>query len=205
MAEHVENSFIYALIWTFGGALTGHNKPAFEKWIKTTFSKALSSIDNSIWNYKLCQFQFESCQDSSGGVYQPDFIYTARTAALSEFVKLLLSNGVHILVDGVCGSGKTAFLMNTIKEYIHDSITGASPIYSMIHMYLNQESSPDTVWSQLQERIMWHSGTTYVPSGCEKLIALLDDLHQSQVNQTIVYILVSVKLYKCLHCTILYM
>ena len=78
-------------------------------------------------------------------------------------------------------------------------------MYSMIHMYLNQESTPDTVWSQLQERIMWHSGTTYVPSDCEKLIALLDDLHQSQVNQTIVYIIVSVKLYKCLSCTILYM
>lgn len=82
-----------------------------------------------------------------------------------------------MILDGPCGSGKTEFLLDTINQQ-HN---GNESVYSLMHVYMNHLSDPNTMWKQLQECLKWHSGITYLPHQCDKLIALLDDLHLSQV------------------------
>ena len=177
--DAINNSFIYTLIWTIGSALNEHNKTVFQKWMRNNFSDSLNSLDDELWHYKLTSsYQFETCQIKN----QLPYIHSIRTMALVEYIKFLYTNNVHIILDGPCGSGKTEILLDAINSSLHQH-SGSDTAYSLMHVYLNQASNPDTIWKQLQENLKWHSGITYLPYQCDKLIALLDDIHLiSQVS-----------------------
>ena len=173
--DAIECCFTYALIWSFGGALNEKNKEIFEKWMRNIFNNTQCMDKGSLWEYKLSTgpgFRFQYCQNRFRSHNGSLYVYTSRTAALAEVVKLLLKNEVSVLFDGHCGSGKTSFLLNTLN----DDVTG------LLHMYIDQHSTTRSVWNQLSENLTWHSGNTYVPSGTETLITLVDDLHLLKVH-----------------------
>ena len=89
-----------------------------------------------------------------------------------------MNRGVPIILDGPAGSGKTSFLLNVLKSYYNSG----SPDTSWLHLYMDRETSSARLWGQLKERIKWHSGTSYIPAGCQYLICFIDDLHLTQVS-----------------------
>jgi dynein heavy chain len=176
-ADIVTNSFVYTLIWTFGSCLNKRNREFFDNWMRGTFPDILNSLTGYLWHYKLSSsFQFELCHAKVDSSY----VFTSRTAAASEFVKLLFTKNAHLMLDGPCGSGKTQFLLSTVNSCLQQFSNDA--VYSLMHTYVTQVSSPTSFWSQLQENIKWHSGNMYIPQESSRLLALIDDVHLSQNN-----------------------
>lgn len=178
--DAIERGFIYSLIWSFGIALDDTNKDLFQHYMKTTFNQALSPVENgALWEYKLegDECSFKQCQ---GDIVLQDgggsFVYTNKTAAINELLKLLYHNNVSVLINGPVGSGKTSFIANSIHNNECDDGL------SLLHLLMNEEYTTDNMWTQLKERLTWHSGMNYVPMGTETLVVMVDDLHLSQVN-----------------------
>ena len=171
--------------------MTSDGRRVFEAWLRESFPESLASLDKSLWHYKLIlsSLNFDLCRAESTSGY----VYSPKRKALSEFIQLLYTKNVHLILDGVCGSGKTAFLVDTItasKRGASSNSSNASgsisnsneSLYSFIHTHVNQLSSPATFWSQLQENLVWHSGRTYLPQSTDKVVVLVDDIHLSQVR-----------------------
>ena len=191
-SSSIERVFTYALIWTFGAAMTKEGRRLFEEWLRKSFPEPLSTLEDSLWHYRLSlsTLHFDICRPDS----TTNYVYSQRRKALSEFIQLLYTNNGHLILDGVCGSGKTAFLIDSItasrrasssnsSSVSSGSSGGSELVYSLMHTYVNQLSNPATFWSQLQENLVWHSGRTYLPQGSERLVALVDDVHLSQVRE----------------------
>uniref|UniRef100_A0A1X7UKN4 Uncharacterized protein n=1 Tax=Amphimedon queenslandica TaxID=400682 RepID=A0A1X7UKN4_AMPQE len=192
-SSSVERVFAYALIWTFGSTMTSDGRRVFEVWLRESFPESLTSLDESLWHYKLipASLNFDLCRAESTSGY----VYCPKRKALSEFIQLLYTKNIHLVLDGVCGSGKTAFLVDTITASKRGASTNSSnasgsssnsndPMYSFMHTHVNQLSSPATFWSQLQENLVWHSGRTYLPQSSDKVVILVDDIHLSQVSHS---------------------
>ena len=172
--------------------MTKEGRTLFEEWLRKSFPEPLSTLEDSLWHYRLSlsTLHFDICRPDS----TTNYVYSQRRKALSEFIQLLYTNNAHLILDGVCGSGKTAFLIDSItasrrasssnsSSVSSGSSGGSELVYSLMHTYVNQLSSPATFWSQLQENLVWHSGRTYLPQGSERLVALVDDVHLSQVRE----------------------
>ena len=132
----------------------------------------------TLWEYKLLKddYTFEHCQHSVTKSEEladgKSYVYTSRTAATAELLKLLITNNMCVLIDGPCGSGKTSFVLNSVGSCEFGS--------SLLHLLMNKQYTTIDMWTQLKERLTWHSGNTYVPMGTDTLVTVVDDLHLTQ-------------------------
>ncbi len=181
----MERVFTYSLIWSFGSALNEDNKRVFQQYLTHTFT-TLPDITTTLWEYTLhnSQYTYHHCKANSEG---RQFVYTSRTAAIGQLLQLLVSNGVSVIIDGPCGSGKTSFALNAVPN------GEGGP--SVLHLLMTQEYTTGDVWTQLRERLAWHSGTTYIPQGGGALVALVDDIHLTQVHLYCVHVHVYMYIY----------
>ena len=168
----MERVFTYSLIWSFGGALNEDNKRVFQQYLTHTFTTLPDITSSTLWEYTLYgnHYTYHHCKADSE---RRQFVYTSRTAAIAQLLQLLASNGVSVIIDGPCGSGKTSFALNAIPN------GECGP--SVLHLLMTQEYTTGDVWTQLRERLTWHSGTTYIPQGGGALVALVEDIHLTQV------------------------
>ena len=169
---------MYSLIWSFGGVLNETNKLLFQRHLKDTFKDTLVMDTGTLWEYRLQmedEYTFQHCtgglKNNNDGGKDELYVCTSRTAATSELVKLLIGAGVSVVIDGHCGSGKTSFVLNCMDDSL-----------SLLRLLMNEDYTTHDVWTQLQERLTWHSGTTYIPVGTDTLVAMIDDVHLTQVQ-----------------------
>ncbi len=169
---------MYSLIWSFGSALNETNKQLFQRHLKATFTNTLLMATNTLWEYRLDidnDYNYQHCiGDSNGGHDDKLYVYTSRTAATNVLLKLLINNNVSVIIDGPSGSGKTSFA--------HNGISNDERI-SLLHLLMNEDYTTANMWTQLEESLTWHSGTTYIPMNTELLVAMVDDVHLTQVVQ----------------------
>ena len=111
------------------------------------------------------------------------FVFTPRLEAMAKLIKLLIDGGLPVLLDGKAGSGKTSFLQEITRSITKSGET------ELLHMYIDQQSTASTVWSQLQSRLVWHSGNNYSPEGCKRLLCHVDDLQVWQPRASLFLLL----------------
>ena len=153
------------------------NKEHFEWFIRSSLSAVRSTERGTLWEYKLVGEEkvFELCSSSTRRSKDDQlFVFTRRTAATAELLRLLVNGKVSMVIDGPPGSGKSSFVLSSLGE--------DDQSISTLHLLMNQQSSTGSLWTQLQEMLTWHSGTTYIPLEAETLVTVVDDAHLAQVK-----------------------
>ena len=182
----LHHHLLYSIVWSYGAVLNARNKRTLVKWLRERFKGLLDVTDDSqvsLWEHSMTNTQ--SSVDTtntqiagSDGVFWP-YVHTSRTGALAQLIRMLMTRGVPVVLDGPTGSGKTSFLLNTLRSY---SGNGGGTERGWVHLYMDRGTTAVGLWSQVKERIKWHSGSNYTPADCQQLVCLIEDLHLTQVS-----------------------
>ena len=188
---NLELHVIYSIIWSFGGFLSHQNKITYDLWWRTTFNQSDPDLcfpePGLIWDYytKPGVQGFLAWRDSvpkysvSNEVSSVSaFIPNIRAAAVQSLVDRLTSRGKSVLLTGSHGSGKTSLLQDLLNRRYNSKSSDTS----LLHIYTNHLTTAKVVWEQVYECLEWDWGRRYTPKGCKKLVAFIDDLHNTEVR-----------------------
>ena len=192
----LHHNLLYSIAWSFGAVLNTRNKITLEKWLREHFKASLDAAEDSqvsLWEHSMTSAQPSVDTQATGasGEFWP-YVLTSKTRVLAQLVKMLMTRGVPVVLDGPTGSGKTSFLLNTLRSYC--ASTGAER--GWVHLYMDRGMTSAGLWSEVKEKIKWHSGTNYTPADCQQLVCLIEDLHLTQVCCTI-FIMLQTSLITC--------
>ena len=178
-------------MWSFGGFLSHQNKLTFDQWWRNAFNQKNLSLcfpePGLIWDYytKPGVQGFLAWRDKTNVPKSlhsvkssSPFVPNVRTAAVQNLINQLISRGVSVLLAGPQGSGKTSLLQQLLNE--HNSLKANDT--SLLHIYTNHFTSSEVVWGQMLECLEWNWGRRYTPKGCKKVVAFIDDLHNTEVS-----------------------
>ena len=145
--ECLERGFVYAVIWSFGGFLSAHNKIIFDRWWRETFAIPLPE-DGLLWDYNLTSdwTRFSTCTVNSVPVTRdnrPSFVPTVQSQSFQHIIGILHKQGFPVLLGGENGTGKTSLLLDQFGEICNSSDS------ALLHLYVNQSTSAQSLWEQV--------------------------------------------------------
>jgi len=173
---------VYSAVWGCGGFLSPGNKALFDQWWRQAFNKTspLYPGNGLIWHYDLAPdwSQFTPYPVSTTVInthkHSP-FVSTAVSQSYQRIIGALLKQGTPVFLNGDNGSGKTALVTHHLRE-------SSPPDSTVLHLYVNQLTSAQSVWSQVRDCLEWRWGMKYTPKASKKLLCFIDDIHVSKVS-----------------------
>lgn len=188
-AEVIENLFVFALMWAFGGPMIVDKAGDFRK----NFNEVFSSIHGSKFpKDKMC-FEYLWSFDTDEWVewstkvpeYQPIpigtgpgetsfnqlFVCTSDTVRLTYLMNMLSRKSRHCMLVG-SGSGKTS----VINQYIH-SLDKDTDGFLTTNVSMSYYTDSKRLQQELELPIDKRSGRRYGPPASKRLIFFIDDLN----------------------------
>ncbi|XP_069077648.1 dynein axonemal heavy chain 11-like [Pleurodeles waltl] len=185
--ELYEIYFVFASVWSFGGALFQDQlidyRMEFSRWwtkemrtIKfpsqgTVFDYFIDPETNKFtpWSEKIPDFEMEPDVP-----LQTILVHTAETVRLRYFVDLLLEKGKLIMLVGNAGVGKTIL--------VSDKLSRLSEDYMVAKVPFNYYTTSAMLQRVLEKPLEKKAGRNYAPPGTKKLIYFIDDLNMPEVD-----------------------
>jgi dynein heavy chain, axonemal len=187
--EIIENMFIFAVMWAFGGPMVVDKAGDFRKYFSEAFA---TNFGPKFPKEKPCFDYMWSLQDecwiewtSKVEVYQPIpigggpgetpfsqlFVPTSDTVRLTFLLDLLAKKGRHVMLVG-SGSGKTSVInqyLNSLDKDTHGFLSAT------INMSYYTDSN--RLQQELELPIDKRSGRRYGPPASKRLIFFIDDMN----------------------------
>ncbi|XP_031749733.1 dynein heavy chain 11, axonemal [Xenopus tropicalis] len=185
--ELYEIYFVFACVWSFGGALFQDQlidyRLEFSKWWNKEMRTIKFPSHGTVFDYYIDpdtkRFtpwaekipEFDMVPDSP---LQTVLVHTAETVRVRYFLDLLLEKGKPIMLVGNAGVGKTVL--------VTDKVTKLSEDYMVAKVPFNYYTSSAMLQRVLEKSLEKKAGRNYAPSGTKKLIYFIDDLNMPEVD-----------------------
>ncbi|KAG8432457.1 hypothetical protein GDO86_016919 [Hymenochirus boettgeri] len=185
--ELYEFYFVFACVWSFGGALFQDQLIDYRLEFSRWWNKEMRTIKfpsyGTVFDYyidpdskKFTPWlervpEFEMVPDSP---LQTVLVHTAETIRLKYFLDLLLEKGKPIMLVGNAGVGKTIV--------VTDKVTKLSEDYMVTKVPFNYYTTSAMLQRVLEKPLEKKAGRNYAPPGTKKLIYFIDDLNMPEVD-----------------------
>ncbi|XP_075466168.1 dynein axonemal heavy chain 11-like [Ascaphus truei] len=185
--ELYEIYFVFACVWSFGGALFQDQlidyRLEFSRWWNKEMRTIKFPSHGTVFDYfidpdtkKFTPWaeripEFDMAPDAP---LQTVLVHTAETVRLRYFVDLLLEKGKPIMLVGNAGVGKTVL--------VSDKVTKLSEDYMVAKVPFNYYTTSAMLQRVLEKPLEKKAGRNYAPPGTKKLIYFIDDLNMPEVD-----------------------
>jgi dynein heavy chain, axonemal len=184
----LEYHFVFACVWAFGSCMlvdkvsdyrTQFSKWWISEWKNVQFPEKGLVFDYYVdeqqclmvpWDDKVQKFQYYP------GAFSNIFVPTVETTRLTYFLDSLVRNKHYVMFVGNTGTGKTAIMMNKLKNM--DSETMA---YYTINM--NSFSDAPSLQLIMEQPLEKKSGVRYGPPGARRMVYFIDDMNMPFVDK----------------------
>jgi len=194
-ADVIENLFIYALMWAFGGPMVVDKGGDFRKHFSETFSMTFGAkfpkentcfdyvysfaADEFVeWSTMVPEYQAIPIGGGPGETpFSSLFVPTSDTVRLTSLMNLLARKGRHCMLVG-SGSGKTS----VISQYLS---TLDKDVDGFLSQNINMSFYTDSkiLQNELELPIDKRSGRRYGPPASKRLIFFIDDLNLPYIEE----------------------
>ena len=187
----IENLFVFALIWAFGGALgeekTANFRVMFSKAFKDDFKEVAFPDRGTVFDYF---FAFDTSDDGKithweervetyvpvgDTPFHAIVVPTVDSTRLTFLMNLLSLRGKGVCMVGGAGTGKTTLVRDYFRNLDEDFMTCT--------INMNYYTDSFTIQKQLETPIDKRSGKIYGPPSQKKLIYFVDDLNMPFVEE----------------------
>eukprot|EP00955_Chlamydomonas_euryale_P098702 365162-Chlamydomonas_euryale.AAC.26 len=184
----LEFHFVFACVWAFGGCMlvdkvydyrTQFSKWWCSEWKNVPFPEKGLVYDYYVdekevmmvpWEDRVPEFQF------TGDDFASMFVSTVETTRLTYFLDSLVANRHHVMFVGNTGTGKSAIMLNKLKNMNAEAMT-----YYTIS--LNSFSDAPATQVIIEQPLEKKSGVRYGPPGSKRLVYFVDDLNMPFVDK----------------------
>ncbi|EAX96997.1 Dynein heavy chain family protein [Trichomonas vaginalis G3] len=176
----VESWFWFCLVWGIGGSLNEDGRREADLWIRDLecpFPAKDTVYDYYVDVQKHCLVAWEDKLPSVWKTPEVPFnqilVPTVDTIRNSFILKTLTDGNIHGLFVGFSGTGKTAFIENTLTTYDSNK-------YSSLTMNLSSRTTSNKLQEMIENAFEIRTKSTYVPIGGKKLVVFIDDFNMPQ-------------------------
>ncbi|XP_053327234.1 dynein axonemal heavy chain 11-like [Spea bombifrons] len=185
--ELYEIYFVFACVWSFGGALFQDQlidyRLEFSRWWNKEMRTIKFPSSGTVFDYfidpdtkKFTPWaegipEFEMAPDIP---LQTVLVHTAETVRLRYFLDLLIEKGKPIMLVGNAGVGKTVL--------VSDKFTQLPEEYMVAKVPFNYYTTSAMLQRVLEKPLEKKAGRNYSPPGTKKLIYFIDDLNMPEVD-----------------------
>ncbi|KAM8934084.1 dynein axonemal heavy chain 11-like [Pelodytes ibericus] len=185
--ELYELYFVFACVWSFGGALFQDQlidyRLEFSRWwnkeMRTIKFPSFGTVFDYFIDPETKKFspwaeripEFDMAPDVP---LQTVLVHTAETVRLRYFLDLLLGKGKPIMLVGNAGVGKTVL--------VSDRFTKLPEEYVVAKVPFNYYTTSAMLQRVLEKPLEKKAGRKYSPPGNKKLIYFIDDLNMPEVD-----------------------
>ncbi|XP_018092353.2 dynein heavy chain 11, axonemal-like [Xenopus laevis] len=185
--ELYEIYFVFACVWSFGGALFQDQlidyRLEFSRWWNKEMRTIKFPSHGTVFDYYIDpdtkRFtpwaekipEFDMVPDSP---LQTVLVHTAETVRVRYFLDLLLEKGKPIMLVGNAGVGKTVLVTDKVTKLPEDYMVAKVPF--------NYYTSSAMLQRVLEKPLEKKAGRNYAPPGTKKLIYFIDDLNMPEVD-----------------------
>ena len=193
--EVLEQVFIYAAVWAFGGAMAVDKQADYRKQFSDAFAMTFGQRfpkDGQCFDY---YFDVESLSFLPWAARVPEYVpipigggpgetafsqlqvATVDTVRLSFLVDLLANKHRHVMLCGTAGTGKTSILQEYLRNLDKDADKLLATTVNMSHY-----TDSAKLQSELELAIDRRSGRKYGPPQGHHMVFFLDDLNLPYVE-----------------------
>ncbi|XP_072275197.1 dynein axonemal heavy chain 11-like [Pyxicephalus adspersus] len=185
--ELYETYFVFACVWSFGGALFQDQlldyRLEFSRWWNKEMRTIKFPSSGTVFDYfidpetkKFTPWtdripEFEMTPDIP---LQTVLVHTSETIRLRFFLDLLLEKGKPIMLVGNAGVGKTILVSDKLAKLPEDYMVAKVPF--------NYYTTSAMLQRVLEKPLEKRAGRNYSPPGTKKLVYFIDDLNMPEVD-----------------------
>ncbi|KAM3917468.1 dynein axonemal heavy chain 11-like [Leptodactylus fuscus] len=185
--ELYEIYFVFACVWSFGGALFQDQlidyRVEFSRWWNKEMRTIKFPSHGTVFDYfvdpetkKFTPWteripEFDMIPDVP---LQTVLVHTAETVRLRYFLDLLLEKGKPIMLVGNAGVGKTVLVSDKVSKLSEEYIVAKVPF--------NYYTTSAMLQRILEKPLEKRAGRNYSPPSNKKLIYFIDDLNMPEVD-----------------------
>uniref|UniRef100_A0A8C5QH48 AAA+ ATPase domain-containing protein n=1 Tax=Leptobrachium leishanense TaxID=445787 RepID=A0A8C5QH48_9ANUR len=185
--ELYEIYFVFACVWSFGGALFQDQlidyRLEFSRWWNKEMRTIRFPSHGTVFDYFIDP---DTKKFTAWTERIPDFdmapdiplqtvlVHTAETVRLRYFLDLLLEKGKPIMLVGNAGVGKTVLVL--------DKLANLTEEYMVAKVPFNYYTTSAMLQRVLEKPLEKKAGRNYSPPGTKKLIYFIDDLNMPEVD-----------------------
>ena len=185
--ELVETYFVWACVWSFGGALlvdkSKSHKEHFSRWWLEENKTVKFPVETSVFDVMVDEKKNELVPWTYGDyVHMPGepvnnlYVDVPETSRLTYLFNLLVHNHHGVMYVGNAGTGKTVCMQNNIKALDEDD-------YVYTFMNLNSETDSLTLQTIMEGLLEKKAGITFGPPGNKHIVYYIDDLNMPFVDK----------------------
>ncbi len=196
----LESYFVYALMWSIGGATftdkqVDHRKK-FCTFMKDEFKTIRFPEEGEIFDYVVDETKFplqmkdeilsspfqpwaekvEEYSHSRGGVFGNIYVATMETQRLTYLLDILLPGKHAVMFVGGAGTGKTTVMNDKLRKADED-------IYVSMNINMNCFTDSMLLQGAMESVLEKKTGRTFGPTGTKKMIYFIDDINMPQVDK----------------------
>eukprot|EP00762_Andalucia_godoyi_P000343 ANDGO_03199.mRNA.1 Dynein beta chain len=179
-----EMYFVYACVWSFGGALDADNQTdfrlSFSNWFKKEFAAVKYPDAGTVFDYFVEQVggqpklsawvdQVSKYVHNSDVSFGNIVVQTVDTVRLTALMNMLQDMQYPVMFIGTAGTGKTTIVKEKLNNLNDD--------YCSCTINFNSNSRSIAVQSIMESMLEKKAGIQYGPPGRKRLIFYVDDLN----------------------------
>ncbi|XP_053528697.1 dynein axonemal heavy chain 9 isoform X1 [Artibeus jamaicensis] len=186
--ETYELYFVFAAIWTFGGAMIQDqlmdHQAEFSKWWLTEFKTIKFPSQGTIfdyyidpetkkfepWSKLIPQFEFDPEMP-----LQACLVHTSETIRVCYFMERLMEQRRPLMLVGTAGTGKSVLVGAKLASLDAED-------YLVKNIPLNYYTTSAMLQAFLEKPLEKKAGRNYGPPGNKKLIYFIDDMNMPEVD-----------------------
>lgn len=194
-AESVESFFIYAVVWAFGGAMSGNKEPDYRKKFNEEFSKTFGQKhpkEGQVFDYfyDLESMSFVHWETKvpkyvpimiGGGAGETAFsqlnVSTVDTVRMTFLMDLFVRRHRYVMLVGTAGTGKTSIMLEYLRNLDRDTDKLMSTNINMSY-YTDSKKLQNEIELAIDKR----SGRKFGPSQGYHMVFFIDDLNLPYVE-----------------------
>ena len=196
----LESYFLFALIWSVGGATftdkqVDHRKK-FHNFVRDEFKTIRFPEEGEIFDWCVDETKFplqmkdevwsspwqawservEAYTHDRTSVFGNIYVATMETQRLTYLLDLLQPNKHAVMFVGGAGTGKTTIMMDYLRKVDADA-------YASMNINMNCFTDSMLLQTAMESVLEKKTGRTFGPTGTKKMIYFIDDINMPQVDK----------------------